>query len=368
MVLGTNNLVVSSPWSLARCRTTTFFLSFLLFLAVTSNVSTGQEQLSAPVPPSPLEGAERLLKDGKPDEALALLTAIAQKNARTPGLEAALGKAYFQARQFSQATEHLKAALENNSGDLQSSQLLALSFYSLGNCRAALPLLEKLGPEMPSNIPDAPYLISICDVMTQQLDEARTSLARSFSVQPDSGMAYLTLAKLMVRQQMIKESVPQVETAIRLAPGLPMAHFLLGEIDLYQSNPHGAVAEFQKELTVNPTLWLVYWRLGDAYVRLAKYDEAEKALKEAIWLNDGSADAIALLGEIALKKNDPALASGFFERALSLDPQNIDAHESLAEAYKKLGRESEANQQALIARKLRNQQHSRSQDSPQLLP
>ena len=84
--------------------------------------------------------------------------------------------------------------------------------------------------------------------------------------------------------------------------------------------------EFQKELAINPTVWLVYWRLGDAYVRLENYDEAEKVLKEAIWLNEWSSGAYILLGQIALKKDDSGLAVGFLERALKLDPQNYWVH------------------------------------------
>jgi tetratricopeptide (TPR) repeat protein len=367
-VLGTNKFGFLRNWDLSLRCPALFCLGVLFLLIIASGISIGQQQTVPPAPPSPLEQAEKLLKEGRPDEALSLLTTFALKNPKAPGLEADFGNAYFQLRQFSEATKHLKAALVENASDLQSTQLLAISFYSLGNCDDALPLLEKLGPKIPRNIPDSPYLTSICYVMTQQLDKARDSLARFFLVPPDSAMAYLTLAKLMVRQQMVEKAVPQIETALRLDPRLPMAHFLLGEINLYQSNPQSAVVEFQKELTVNPTLWLVYWRLGDSYARSAKYDEAEKALKEAIWLNDGSADAIALLGEIALKKNDPSLASGFLERALSLDPQNLDAHVSLAKAYKELGRESEANQQMEIVRKLQNQKHSNQESSSQLVP
>ena len=258
-------------------------------------------------------------------------------------------------------------ALEQNAADVASIQLLALSYYNAGDCRDALPLLEKLGASLPSDIPDAPYAIGICYVTTGQLENARNSLAQMFSVSPDSGMAYLALAKLMVREHKVEAAVPQIEAALRLDPRLAMAHFLLGEIDLYQSNVQGAIAEFQKEQAVNPTLWLVYWRLGDAYMRLAKYDEAESVLKKAIWLNEASPGAFMLLGEIALKKNDPALASGFLERALAIDPQNADAHDALAAAYKALGRDAEANQQLKISKTLRNEKHDSEKDKDRLL-
>jgi tetratricopeptide (TPR) repeat protein len=340
-----------------------------LFLLLTASAGLGfsQESSPSPVPKSPLDQADVLLKEGKPAEALSLLSAVAEKDPQAPGLEAELGEAYFQSRQFSQAVVHLKGALQQSPGDLQSTQLLALAFYSVGNYVAALPLLEKLGPKLPKDAPDGPYLLSICYVMTQQWANARESLAQMFSVPPESAMAYLSLGKLLVRQHLVDLAIPQVETALRLDPRIVMAHFLLGEIDLYRSNPQGAASEFQKELAVNPTLWLVYWRLGDAYMRLERYDEAEKILKEAIWLNEASPGAYLLLGEIAVKKNDPALASGFLARALALDPQNGDAHYALATAYKQLGRESDANQQFEISKKLRSD-HKGQTDALELLP
>ena len=322
-----------------------------------AEIAFAQEPTVSPIPKSPVDQAEKLLDEGKPREALSLLTAIAEKDPKAAGLEGKLGKAYFQLRQFSQATPHLKNALQRDAGDLESTQLLALSFYSAGNYREALPLLEKLGPRLPKNVPDAPNLISTCYVMTQQWDSARKVLAQMFFVSPDSAMAYLALGKLMVRQQLVEAAVPQIETALRLEPRLAMAHFLLGEIDLYRSNPQDAISEFQKELAVNPTVWLVYWRLGDAYMRLAKYDDAEVVLKKAIWLNEASPGAFILLGEIALKKNDPALAAGFLERALAIDPQSFDAHYALATAYKALGRQTEANQHFETAKTLRNEKH-----------
>jgi tetratricopeptide (TPR) repeat protein len=343
--------------------------AFSIFAAgalFTAGTGLGFAQESAPPPKSPVAQAETLLNEGKPHEALSLLTQASEKDPKTPGLEAELGKAYFQLRLFSQATPHLRTALQQKADDLESTQLLALSFYSEGNYREALPVLEKLGPGQPKNMPDAPNLISICYVMTRQWDSARKVLAQMFYVPPDSAMAYLALGKLMVRQQIVEAAVPQIETALQLEPRLTMAHFLLGEIDLYQSNPQGAVAEFQKELAVNPSVWLVYWRLGDAYMRVAKYDDAEPVLKKAIWLNEASPGAYVLLGEIALKKNDPALASGFLERALTLDPRNYDAHSLLATAYKFLGRETEANQHFEMSKTLRNEKHDAEKDS--LLP
>jgi tetratricopeptide (TPR) repeat protein len=341
---------------------------FALLVVLAGTFGFGQDASPPPPATSPLEQADALLNEGRPREALALLTSLPTNDAKTPGLEERLGRAYFEERKFPEAIAHFKTALQQNATDAESAQFLALSLYGAGNFHEALPLLEKLGPRLPKDSPDSPYLLSICYVMTQQPEKARKSLSEIFSVPPDSAMAYLALGQLMVRGGMIDAAAAQIESALSLQPRLLMAHFLMGEIDLYQSKPQAAIGEFQKELALNPTLWLVYWRLGDAYVRVGNYDEAEKVLKEAVWLNDGSSSALVLLGEIAIKRNDPALGAGFLERGLALDPQNADAHEMLANAYKALGREVDANQQTEMSKKLRSEQHNSGKDPFMIVP
>ena len=328
----------------------------------------GSSAPSAPTPKDSLGQAEALMKACKPDEAITILNAFTAADPAAPGLEAMFGKAYFQSKKFAEAIVHLKSALKENPGDLESTQLLALCFYGSGDYSQATPLLEKLGPQLSKSNADGPYLLGICYIMTQRSDDARKTFAQMFSVSPDSALAYLMLGKILVRQQLEDRAVPNIEKALQLEPRLPMAHFLLGEIDLYQGKSQAAVDEFQKELAINPTVWLVYWRLGDAYVRLNNLDEAEKVLKESIWLNESSSGAYILLGEIALKKDDSSLAAGFLERALKLDPQNFYVHYFLAKAYQNLGRKTEANQQFEISKTLRNDQHNEERNVMQAIP
>ena len=96
---------------------------FILFAAA---AALGFAQEPAPSPKSPVDQAETLLNQGKPGEALSLLTQTSEKDPKAPGLEAELGKTYFQLRQFSRATPHLKIALQQNADDLKAAQLLAL--------------------------------------------------------------------------------------------------------------------------------------------------------------------------------------------------------------------------------------------------
>jgi len=309
---------------------------------------------SALLPDPRMASADELLRAGKPQDALVVLNELAAAAPATPRIEAKLGKAYFQSNQFQKAVPHLKLALQQNDSDAESTQLLALSYFAVAEYAEAIPLLEKLGPQLPANSTDGAYLLASCYVMTQRWDDARKTFANVFSVPPDSAIAYLMFGKFLIRQRLEDRAVPEIQAALQRDPKLAMAHFLLGEIDLYKGDAPAAVEELNKEVAINPTVWLVYWRLGDAYVRLEKYDEAEKVLKEAIWLNETSSGAYILMGQVALKRDDPGVAAGFLERAVKLDPQNDYVHYFLAKAYQGLGRSAEANQHFAIAKQLRN--------------
>jgi tetratricopeptide (TPR) repeat protein len=318
-------------------------------------LSAGAAQQSSGTFLSDLNRVDILTSQGKTDAAVALLDTLSETEPKPSGLEAKLGKAYFKNGKFQPAIRHLRIALEQTPDDWESVQLLALSHYSAGNCQQALPLLLKLGPHLPKGAADAPYLIGVCYLKAAQWDSARETFAAMFSAPPESAMAHLMLAKMMVRQHLEERSIPEIRKAVELDPRLPMAHFLLGEIYLYQESPQRALEEFQKELAINPTVWLVYWRLGDAYARLEKYDDAEKVLKEAIWLNETFTGSYLLLGEIQLKKGDLELAAGFLNQALKLDPKNYYAHYSLARAYQQMGRTEEANRHFEATRALRGE-------------
>jgi tetratricopeptide (TPR) repeat protein len=329
------------------------FARLLCFLSL--SVALGFAQNPTASSPDPqMASADELLRTGKSQDALVLLNQIAAAAPATPHLEAKIGKAYFQSSQFQKAVPHLRLALQQNDSVAESTQLLALSYFAVAEYAEAIPLLEKLGPQLGKSSTDGAYMLAGCYIMTQRWDDARRTFANVFSVPPDSALAYLMFGKFLVQQRMEDRAIPEIQDALRRDPRLAMAHFLLGEIDLFKGDASAAVEELNKEVATNPAVWLVYWRLGDAYVRLQKYEEAEKALKEAIWLNETSSGAYILLGEVALKRDDPRMAAGVLERAVKLDPQNDYVHYFLARAYQRLGRTEEANQHFAIAKQLRN--------------
>jgi len=297
--------------------------------------------------------AAKLLNEHQLDEAIALLSQLEQKDPRPPGLDAKLGKAYYEKRDYPLAITHLERALKEDPRDGESTQLLGISYYLFGRLPQAIPLLEQVQSELPRPDVTGSYILGVSYLQTQQWEKARLAFAKMFSVPPESAGAYVVLGQMMLRQQFEDPAIPVLRKALELDPRIPMAHFLLGEIYLFKGDEKLGLEEFHQELELNPIMWLVYWRMGDAYARQQNWNEAERALKQAIWLNQNFTGPYILLGKVLIKKGDPQLASGFLEKAVKMDPNNYLAHYLLGQAYKELGRNEEANEHFKLTQTLR---------------
>jgi tetratricopeptide (TPR) repeat protein len=316
--------------------------------APTSNAS-----ISTSSPAMSVAQARTLLGAGKIDEAIKMLTTLASDKPEPAGAEATLGKAYYDKQEYETAVSHLELALKQNPNDPESTQLLGISYDLLGHLQQAIPYLEKVQSSMPEPDPTGSYILGRAFLDTRQFDKARIAFARMFSVSPQSAAAHLLLAKMMMREQFEEKAVPELQKALQIDPNLPMAHFMLGEIYLFKSNVAGSIDEFHKELAIDPMSWLTYWRMGDAYSRLEKWDDAERALKQSIWLDETFTGPYILLGKVEMKKGSLRLAAGFLEHALSMDPSNYYAHYLLGMVFKQEGRTKDADLQFRLTQTLR---------------
>lgn len=330
-------------------------------------------QSSAPSPSSPPEApqpktaadagaaiaeARRLSQQGKYDEAIAQLEALASNQPAFHGLSHELGLAYYKKGDYLKAADALKKAIAEDASDNEAVQLLGLSNYLAGRPAEAIAPLEKVQTWYPSANVDAAYVLGICYIQIKDYAGARRSFAKMFSVPQDSAASYLFTARMLLRQDFTPIAEEYAKKAAELDPKLPLAHSLLGEIYLYKSRVPEAIEEFQRELALNPGQASVYYKLADAYSRIQKFDDAEKLLQRSIWLDSTSTGPYILLGKVLEKKGETALAIRALQRALAMDPNNPVPHHLLGQAYRELGQTEDADRERKIAEQLQSRQDS----------
>ena len=266
------------------------------------------------------------MQQGRYDEAISQLSDLAAKNPAMKGLSFELGTAYYRKADYIKAIDPFKSAVIEDPENKEAIQLLGLSYYLAGRPAEAIPHLEKAQSWYPRANVDASYILGLCYIQTKNYPQARKSFARMFEVPAESAASYLFTARMLLRQEFDPIAEEYAEKAIAIDPKLPLSHFFLGELHLYKSRVPEAIADFQKELAINPGHAPTYYKLADAYSRVQKYDDAERLLQRSIWLDATSTGPYILMGKVLQKKGEAELAVRALQHALGMDPNNSVAH------------------------------------------
>lgn len=307
---------------------------------------------------SPLADPQRLMREGKYDDAISQLQEMLARP-DLKGVSRELGLAYFKKGEYLAAIASFKKALEEDREDREATQLLGLSYYLAGRPAEAIPFLEKVQSWFPRANVDAAYILGIAYIQTKDYPHARTAFAHMFDVPADSAAAYLFTARMLLRQEFDPIAEEYAQKAVVLDPKLPLAHSLLGELNLYKSRIPEAIAEFEKELALNPANAATYYKLADAYSRVQKYDDAERLLQRSIWLDATSTGPYILMGKVLQKKGELELAVRALQRAVSMDPNNPIPHHLLGQTYRDMGKKEEAESELKLAEQMRSRQDAR---------
>lgn len=279
------------------------------------------------------------MRQGKVDEAITTLQAV---DPATKGLALELGTAYYKKSDYPKAIDYLKKATAEEPSNQEAAQLLGMSYFAGGHPADAIPILEKVQGWIARANVDGYYILGVCYIQTRNYDQARRSFGKMFDVPGDSAAAYLFTARMLLRQEYDPIAEQYALKAEELDPKLPLVHFLLGELYLYKSRLPEAIAEFRKELSINPAHAATYYKLADAYSRDQKFDEAQRLLQQSIRLDATSSVPFILMGKVLQKKGDYDLAVLSLRHAVTMEPNNPTTHYLLGQVYRDMGKNEDA--------------------------
>jgi tetratricopeptide (TPR) repeat protein len=322
-------------------------------LLLTLTAAYGQPPAAQTVQPSAsLQSAEQLLDAGHAEEAIAPLRQLAAMQPAEKGAAHALGLACYRTGKLLEARTAFEQAIREDSADIESVQMEGLVLYRLGQPAAAIPYLERVQQWTPHANADASYVLGLCYLNARRYDDARRAFATQYGIDPASAGAYLMLANMLQVANLPELAAEAARKAISLNGALPLAHFLVGEVDLFKSDLNGALAEFEAERAINPGFSAVYDRLGDTYLRFGKFQEAQSSLMKAISLDTSRTGPFILMGKVLLRRDDPQAAAMYLQHAAKMDPSNYMTHTLLGQTYRKLGREDDAKREIDLASKI----------------
>jgi predicted Zn-dependent protease len=338
-----------------RLHTIVLNRSIILFAALSLPPAYSQTPAPAPAASEASQNLSQLrlmIDRGHPADALKQLDTLAAQQPVPPGIYRLRGLALYSQNQFPEADAALAAALKQDPHDEESAQLRGLTLFRLGRPADAIPLLESAHDWTSQTKVDPSYVLALCYLDTSQFDNARRAFSTQYGFPPDSAQAYLLAARMLLRRDYLPVAQQFATKALELDPQLPLAHALLGEVALAGEHIDEAIAEFEKERVRNPLDGNIYDRLGDAYIRAGDYTKAQQSLQRALLLEPNSTGPYILLGKVLLKRQDPAGAMMYLERAEKMDSSNFITHSLLGQAYRSLGRAEDASREAQISQKI----------------
>jgi len=318
----------------------------------TSGTSNAASGAPAVVPPPNLVQLRQMIDRGHTADALKQLDTLAAQQPVPAGVNRLRGVALYSQNQFAEADAAFASALKQDPHDEESTQLRGLTLFRLGRPADAIPLLESAHEWTSQTKVDPSYVLALCYLDTRQYDNARRAFATQYGFPPDSAPAYLLAARMLLRREYLPVAQQFATKALELDPQLPLAHALLGEVALAGEHLDVAIAEFEKERLRNPLDGSIYDRLGDAYTRAGDYTKAEQSLQRALLLEPNATGPYILLGKVLLKRQDPASATMYLERAEKMDPDNYITHSLLGQAYRLLGRADDASREIQTSQKI----------------
>ena len=109
---------------------------------------------------------------------------------------------------------------------------------------------------------------------------------------------------------------------------------------------------------MNPGYAPAFSRLGEAYFREGKWNDAQSVVRRSISLDARSPGSYILLCKILLHNRESLLALRAAQRAVSMDSRDYTAHYLLSEAYRQTGQSELARREMQIAALLEQQRAS----------
>ncbi|HJS74581.1 MAG TPA: tetratricopeptide repeat protein, partial [Vicinamibacteria bacterium] len=179
--------------------------------------------------------------------------------------------------------------------------------------------------------------------------EAAELLGRALARNANDAEARMTLGRIFFRRSDYEGARRELERALELDSENGAAHFYLGEIEMASRRFEEAAEHYRKS-----DLDAARNGLGDALLKLGRYDEAERALEQALSSSGGErAETLYLLGSLRHERGDDPGALEALAESSRIDPYRAETRYLLGTILARLGRSEEAQRELGVFRSLK---------------
>jgi tetratricopeptide (TPR) repeat protein len=211
---------------------------------------------------------------------------------------------------------------------------LTKQFFLLFHGFSLFFVLALSGPVFAQNRPDA-----LLEYRNGNFERAAAICKLEIETSPNSLDSYVVLCWSLIRLGRHQEALVHARTARNLSRYDARVIEILGEINYYEGHNSEALQFFQEYVNMAPggqRIDMVYFFIGEIYIRLGRFRHADIALSTAVHWTPENASWWTRLAYARESAGDFIEAITAYERALALNSQMADARRGLERARQAL--------------------------------
>lgn len=171
---------------------------------------------------------------------------------------------------------------------------------------------------------------------TGQLNKALNAYQQAIQKSP-SARLYQKLGVVYLQQKMYNAAIQASREAIKHAPHMMDAYFIMGSSYSDINQPEKAIQVYQQALKVDPEYANAYYGLGFEYLKTQQFDQALTAFKTAYYWNADLIRSWHIIGYIYTQKGMISEAIQAYKRVIEILPNDPQANEELKKVLNKKG-------------------------------
>jgi tetratricopeptide (TPR) repeat protein len=174
---------------------------------------------------------------------------------------------------------------------------------------AALIPLQKVLAEKP-DIAWAHFQLAYAYTALKRADEARAEYERATTLDPKMSEAFLNLG-ILLSEKDPAAAVPPLRRAVDLLPAQSRPRFLLGYAQEHSGDIAAAVESYEAALRLDPRDMEAIIHLGNLYIGLKRYVDAETKFRAALEIKPKSPQALLGLAQALDAQKKPEAAAAY---------------------------------------------------------
>lgn len=256
---------------------------------------------------------------------------------------------------WSVAIQHLAAAVALNPQESRYQSNLGEAQRRSGDLEAALESCQGAVALQP-DYREARINLGCCLFALKCYDEALQAFNRVLNVNPNDARTLAYRADAQRELGRLRQARRDYERALELNEGLAVAHANLGPLLMSLGELETSLSHCRRAVELAPEQGFGYLNLGRCLVALDQLDEAMDAYAEAYRRIPDSAQLCVNIAQVWLTVSDHTQAGLWFQHALAVEPEHLEARCGLAATL----REDGHTEQALAELEVLREQHPES--------